>query len=166
MKFNKSALVAGMILATGLSTGCTTTQTTEKEVIRQTSHLDMCLMYANQQDYQNAIRECKIATEQQPSAGAYSNLGAAYVQVGKNNLAMDAMQKAKSMSPNDPFVNYNLATLYSLMDQTDRALESLDTALANGFNNYDSLRFDKDLNNVRGEPEFRKVLEKHNVFIQ
>jgi len=63
-------------------------------------------------------------------------------------------------------VQYNLAAIYSLMNQNDRSLEALDHALENGFNNADALRFDRDLDNVRGEPEFRAILERHKFFIQ
>lgn len=52
------------------------------------------------------------------------------------------------------------------MNQTDLSLEALERALGNGFNNADALRFDRDLDNVRGEPEFRTILERHKFFIQ
>jgi hypothetical protein len=45
-------------------------------------------------------------------------------------------------------------------------MDALDRALGCGFNNYDALRFDKDLDNLRGEPEFRATLEKHKIFLQ
>ena len=45
------------------------------------------------------------------------------------------------------------------------ALDEIDAALAKGFSDYDALRRDPDLENLRRSPEFRKVLEKHKVFI-
>ena len=45
------------------------------------------------------------------------------------------------------------------------ALDEIDAALARGFSDYDALRRDPDLENLRRSPEFRKVLEKHKVFI-
>ena len=47
-----------------------------------------------------------------------------------------------------------------------RALDSLDRALDLGFADYDVLRRDPDLNNLRRHPEYAKVLEKHKVFIR
>jgi tetratricopeptide (TPR) repeat protein len=131
------------------------------------SALQLCLLYANQGDFQNAIRECKRAVQEDPgSAEAYINLGVAYIQVGKNNKALDALREGVRLAPNDPMAQYNLAAIYSLMNQNDRSLEALDIALKNGFNNVDALRFDRDLDNVRGEPEFRTILERHKFFIQ
>ncbi|RWX50682.1 Tetratricopeptide repeat-containing protein [Candidatus Electrothrix marina] len=129
--------------------------------------LQLCLLYANQGDFQNAIRECKRAVQENPnSAEAHTNLGVVYIQVGKNNKALKSIERGASLAPSDPFAQYNLAVIYSLMNQTDLSLEALDRALRNGFNNADALRFDRDLDNVRGEPEFRTILERHKFFIQ
>jgi len=48
------------------------------------SPLQLCLLYANQGDFQNAVRECERAVQNDPnSAEAHTNLGVAYIQVGK-----------------------------------------------------------------------------------
>ena len=99
-------------------------------------------------------------------ANAYANLGGAYMQVGKNNLALEALNEGVKRDPNNTLVLYNLTALHSKLDNTDIALRYLDQTLAKGFKNYDALRFDPDLTNIRGEPEFRKVLEANSVFLQ
>ena len=134
------------------------------------------MTYANQRDYPNAIKEFQASIDTYPTAEAYSNLGVAYMQTGKNNLALDAFKKAEGMAPGYPmtedfwrknnFILYNIAALYSVTDKTDLSLQYLDRALGAGFSNYDAIRFDPDLANVRGDPEFRAVMEKHKVFLQ
>lgn len=79
---------------------------------------------------------------------------------------MDDLKQAEALNSRDKMVHYNYIALYSLQNQLDRALDSLDRALDLGFNNYDALRADPDLNNVRRHPEFTRVLEKHKVFIR
>lgn len=60
-------------------------------------------------DYPNAIRECKRAVEENPnSAEAHTNLGVAYIQVGKNNKALASLRKGAALDPNSPFTQYNL----------------------------------------------------------
>ncbi len=130
------------------------------------SHIDQGLIYANQNDMQNAVIEFKAAVDKSPSVEGYSNLGAAYMKLGKYNLAYDALKRGERLDDDDPNLNYNLMALYSLRDQTDLALVHLEKALANGFANYDAIRFDPDLANLRGEPEFRTTLEAAGVFIQ
>lgn len=170
-----TTMFAGAVLG-GCATAAPTDSSDEADAMQraeadQARELDSCILFANQGDYQNAIRACKDATETGSSnarqtAAAYANLGVAYTQIGKLNLALDALERAEARNSNDPFILYNIAAVHSLRDDTDLSLEYLDQALASGFDNFDALRFDRDLDNVRGEPEFRTVLEDHHVFIQ
>jgi tetratricopeptide (TPR) repeat protein len=122
--------------------------------------------YLRSRDYDNAIKEFTVAIQKFPAYDvAYSNRAVAYMQQKKFNKAMDDLKKAEEINPKNPTVYYNFVALYSLQGQLDRALDSLDRALELGFNNYDALRTDTDLNNVRKHPEFKKILEKHKVFI-
>jgi tetratricopeptide (TPR) repeat protein len=122
--------------------------------------------YLRSRDYGNAIKEFTLAIEKYPNYDtAYSNRAVAYMQQKKFNKAGDDLKKTVEINPKNPTAHYNLVALYSLQNQLDRAIDSLDRALELGFNNYDALRNDPDLNNVRRHPEFRKTLEKHKVFI-
>ncbi|NWF98600.1 MAG: tetratricopeptide repeat protein [Nitrospirae bacterium] len=128
--------------------------------------LQQGMNYLRTHDYDNAIKEFTVAIQKYPNYDvAYSNRAVAYMQQSKFNKALDDLKKAEEINPNNPTVHYNFVALYSLQKQLDRALDSLDRALELGFNNYDALRTDTDLNNVRKHPEFRKILEKHKVFI-
>ncbi len=114
----------------------------------------------------NAIAEFTNAINKDPNyAEAYSNRAVAYMLQGKNNKALDDLKKAKELKPDSATIRYNLASVHSLMGNTDYGLDELDEALAKGFNDYDSLRKDPDINNLRKSREFKKILEKHKVFI-
>ena len=128
--------------------------------------LNIGISYANQGDFGNAVNAFNASIECRKTTEGYSNLGAAYMQQGKLNLAMDALKRAEKKNKKNNVVMYNIAALHSLKDDTDLSLIYIDKALKHGFKQYDALRFDPDLSNVRGEPDFRKVLEKHGVFIQ
>lgn len=122
--------------------------------------------YLKSNDYDNAIKEFTVAIQKYPPYDvAYSNRAVAYMQQKKFNKAMDDLKKAEEINPSNATVHYNFVALYSLQNQLDRALDSLDRTLELGFSNYDALRLDPDLYNVRKHPEFRKILEKHKVFI-
>jgi tetratricopeptide (TPR) repeat protein len=123
--------------------------------------------YVQSEDYGNAIMEFTAAIDKFPNyAIAYSNRAVAYMQQKKFNLAADDLKKASELSPTDPNIYYNLAALYSLEKKLDLSLRALDKALELGFNNYDSLRRDPDLKNLRKDAEYRHVLEKHKVFLK
>lgn len=114
----------------------------------------------------NAINEFSNAIKKDPGyATAYSNRSVAYMMQKKYNLALDDLKKAKELKPSDPAIRYNLASCHSLMGNVDLGFVELDAALANGFNDYDSLRKDPDIANLRKHPDWRKTLEKYKVFL-
>lgn len=123
------------------------------------------------ENYKNAKLEFTKAIELYPKyAEAYSNRGVIYMQQKKYNKSEIDLLKAADIKPKDPYVQYNLAALYSLQKKTDLALDAMDKALELGFNNYDALRptgrgSDPDLKNLRKDPGYKQVLEKHKVFI-
>jgi tetratricopeptide (TPR) repeat protein len=114
----------------------------------------------------NAINEFSNAIKKDPTyATAYSNRAVAYMMQKKYNLALDDLKRAKELKPTDPAIRYNLASCHSLMGNVDLGFVELDAALANGFNDYDSLRKDPDIANLRKNPEWRKTLEKYKIFL-
>jgi len=118
------------------------------------------------ENLENAIAEFSNAINKDPNyAEAYSNRAVAYMLQKKNNKALDDLKKAKEIKPDSATIRYNLASVHSLMGNTDYGLDELDAALSKGFNDYDSLRKDPDINNLRKSKEFKKILEKHKVFI-
>jgi tetratricopeptide (TPR) repeat protein len=122
--------------------------------------------YIREESIDNAVKEFSLAIQKDPGyAEAYSNRAAAYMLQRKFNKADEDLRKAKELSPNSPSVRYNYASLHSLRGNIDLALDEIDAALDKGFSDYDALRRDPDLENLRRSPEFRKVLEKHKVFI-
>ncbi|MGC2063426.1 MAG: tetratricopeptide repeat protein [Thermodesulfovibrionales bacterium] len=168
-------LLAGLLSAVALSAGCKkkeqpqpapaaatapSVEAVPPEVMLNRQGMDLI---ANQ-DYDGAIKQFTLAIEKYPAfEQSYSNRAAALVEQKKLDEAMDDLNKALKINPNNPLVHYNTAAVYSLKNQPDRALVSLDRALELGFNNPDYLLKDPDLNNVRKSREFRKMLKKHKV---
>jgi tetratricopeptide (TPR) repeat protein len=129
-------------------------------------NLQQGMNYMRLRDWDNAIKEFTVAIEKFPQYDtAYSNRAVAYMQQRKFNKADDDLKKGVEINPKNSTLHYNYVALYSLQSKLDRALDSLDKTLELGFNNYDSLRKDPDLNNVRQHPEFRKICEKYKVFL-
>jgi Flp pilus assembly protein TadD len=119
-----------------------------------------------QENIENAINEFSLAIQKDPNyADAYSHRAVAYMQQKKFNKAQEDLKQAKELAPQNAAIRYNFASLHSLKGDVDLALDEIDAALTRGFADYDALRKDPDLDNVRRHPEFRKILEKHKVFI-
>ena len=118
------------------------------------------------ENIENALKEFSVAIQKDPTyAEAYSSRGATYMQQKKFNKAEEDLRRAKELAPTNASVSYNYACLHSLKGNVDLALDEIDAALTNGFTDYDALRLDPDLANLRKHADFRKILEKHKVFI-
>jgi hypothetical protein len=118
------------------------------------------------ENIENAINEFSNAISKDPGyAEAYSNRAVAYMMQKKYNKALDDLKKAKELKPDSASIRYNLASLHSLMGNTDYGMDELDAALERGFNDYEVLRRDPDINNLRKHKDFQRTLEKHKVFI-
>ena len=129
-------------------------------------HFQQGMQYAARRDFSNACKEFTSAIRVSPGyASAYSNRGVAYMQQKKFDLAEDDLKKAVELEPREGRNHYNLACWYSLQDQVGRGLASIDSALANGFNDYQALRKDRDLSALRKNPDWQKTLDKHKVFL-
>jgi len=129
-------------------------------------HIERGLNFMRERDYDNAIDEFTLAIEKNPYYSiVYSNRAVAYMQQQKFDKAADDLNKGAEINPKSTVIHYNFVALYSLQGKIDQALDSLDKTLELGFNNYDALRKDPDLNNVRKHPEFRKICEKYKVFL-
>ena len=115
----------------------------------------------------NAEKELSKAIKLYPNyAEAILNRGVVYMAMHKLNKAEIDLELAKKLDPNNPNVHYNLVCLYSITKRFDLAIDSLDSALSLGFEDYDTLRSDVDLNALRKTKEFVKTCEKHKVFIK
>ena len=64
-----------------------------------------------------------------------------------------------SLRPKDPLVHYNLACSYSLLESRDEAIASLGQAIRLGYRDFEFLEKDPDLDPIRGDPRFKRLVE-------
>ena len=138
----------------------------EPEVIPQEAlrHVQQGLGHVRSREYDSAIGEYTKAIEQYPKyVMAYNDRAAVYVRQNKFDKAKDDLTKALAIDPHNPATYYNTAALYSLQNESSQALDYLEKALVLGFKDYDLLRSDPDLKNIRKNPKFREILKKQGV---
>ncbi len=81
------------------------------------------------------------------------------VQVGNTAKAKAEADNAIKLSPGDPLMQYNAACFYSQMNEKKLALESLKKAIDSGFGEFEWIRRDTDLDNLRTDPDFKELLK-------
>ena len=86
-----------------------------------------------------------------------------YAQVLMSNEKSDQAEKetttALELSPNDSILLYNAACVYSCINKNQLAITTLKNAVAGGFEHYDWIKRDPDLDNIRKEPEFIELIK-------
>jgi beta-lactamase regulating signal transducer with metallopeptidase domain/tetratricopeptide (TPR) repeat protein len=92
-------------------------------------------------------------------ARAWFNLGFASLAGDRPEAAVEGFKKALDLNYRKPTTMYNLACSYARLDQKDQAFDWLFKALDAGFDATGTLRGDEDLDNLRGDPRYRKALE-------
>jgi TolB-like protein/Flp pilus assembly protein TadD len=66
---------------------------------------------------------------------------------------------ALELSPNDNVMLYNAACVYSRINEKKTAINTLRTIVASGFEHYEWIKRDPDLENIRKEPEYVELMK-------
>ncbi len=81
------------------------------------------------------------------------------VIVGKIEEAKKETTSALELNPNDNVMSYNAACVYSRTNEKKLAIETLKNTIIAGFENYDWIKRDPDLENIKNEPEFLELIK-------
>ncbi len=112
-----------------------------------------------QQKWQEAAQAFGDVLKDEPDNGrAWYLLGSTLHALGKFEQAIDAFQKNYAIAKN-PNSLYNIACAYSCLKQTDKAFEWMENALTNGAAFFVNLDTDKDLDNIRNDVRYKKMLD-------
>lgn len=83
-------------------------------------------------------------------------LGDLYTKQGRVEEGLKVDEKLAQLRPNDETVLYNLACSYSLVNNVDEALVNIKRAFDCGYDNFDYLERDNDLDNLRQDKRFKE----------
>ena len=82
------------------------------------------------------------------------------IQAKKYDLAISTLTTDSLLMPDNWRILYNLTCAYSLKGDKRRAIESLAKAVQKGFTNLRELERNEQLDPIREEPRFKKILEE------
>jgi hypothetical protein len=78
--------------------------------------------------------------------------------MGKDQQAKEEASNALELSPEDPVMMYNAACFYSRARDVETALAMLKKAISFGFEHYEWLKRDPDLENIRKIPGYLEII--------
>ncbi|MBI2678956.1 MAG: protein kinase [Candidatus Koribacter versatilis] len=87
-------------------------------------------------------------------------LAARFAELQRGDEAVQHLQVAAALRPNDTNVLYNAACTYGLLQRKREALDTLKQALDAGFGNHDWAARDPDLACLHNDPEFLALLKR------
>lgn len=90
---------------------------------------------------------------------AYMFYATDLAQAGRVDEAKVQASKALELSPGDPLMLYNGACFYARMGEGERAMESLKSAVESGFENYEWIKRDADLESIRNDPAYKELMK-------
>jgi len=81
-------------------------------------------------------------------------------RLGRKEEGLHWAEQALAIDPEDGGVRYNVACLYALEGETEKAIATLEEAIQVGFGNKGWIEHDPDLDPIRGHPRFKTLLER------
>ncbi|MBI4846939.1 MAG: hypothetical protein HY810_10795 [Candidatus Omnitrophica bacterium] len=84
-------------------------------------------------------------------------LAEAYTRSGAFRKGLEIDQRLARLKPADPIVHYNLACSYSLTGEIDKGIESLNTAVRLGYNEFGYMQADADLAQLRKDQRYQEM---------
>jgi TolB-like protein/Flp pilus assembly protein TadD/tRNA A-37 threonylcarbamoyl transferase component Bud32 len=89
----------------------------------------------------------------------YFGAGAALAG-GQKDKALNWLERALAVDPEDPLILYNVACVYAQMSKTEEAIDCLERTVSHGGTGHrEWMRHDSDLDSLRGNPRFEALLK-------
>ncbi|MBI4322942.1 MAG: hypothetical protein HY596_01555 [Candidatus Omnitrophica bacterium] len=101
----------------------------------------------------------RLLNEKPNFVEALMALGEAYTRRGWHEKGLEIDRRLTQLKAQDPVIWYNLACSLSLLKRLDESLEALQRAMALGYDDFEFLAKDPDLDVLRRSPQFRRFLE-------
>jgi len=92
--------------------------------------------------------------------GAWIELGHVYTRAKRYEEGLAVDQELVRRVPKDSTVRYNLACSLALLGRKEEALDTLEEAVALGYEDPEHLMADDDLASLRGETRFRGIVRQ------
>jgi len=94
------------------------------------------------------------------NADVLKSLGMLYAETGDDTSAADVFTMLVRLRPDSPDVHYNIACLHARTGRVNEAEEWLRKAVDKGFSNWNLLKNDRDLENIRNTTFYRELMER------
>ncbi|HLU48962.1 MAG TPA: tetratricopeptide repeat protein [Planctomycetota bacterium] len=100
------------------------------------------------------------ATSRERDVELLSQLGDIYSRLGLLQKGLEVDETLVRLRPHEPLYHYNLACSHSRLGHVESALAALKEAIRLGYQNFEHLRNDSDLDNLKRDKRFQALLRQ------
>jgi tetratricopeptide (TPR) repeat protein len=92
---------------------------------------------------------------------AMNRLAVVHMIKEEYDKAISIFKKLIELQPNDAIAHYNISCMYSRKNNIEESISWLMKAIKKGYNNWDLIKTDKDLENIRGSSYYKELVKDH-----
>ena len=100
----------------------------------------------------------KIIRDNPDYIEALKALADSYTKIGEHKKGLNIDKRLALLQNNDETVFYNLACSYALLKMSNKAFEALEKAVSLGYNDISHMQADTDLDSIRKDDRFIKII--------
>ncbi|RJP80133.1 MAG: tetratricopeptide repeat protein [Desulfobacteraceae bacterium] len=135
----------------------------ELEPKNHTLHYQLGQQYYRKGDAEAAVLEYRKAIELKTDyADAIYNLAILFAEHKEYNKAISLFNALTALTPDNLSIYYNIACMYAGQYRPKEAVAWLEKAVRKGYNNWNLIKTDKDLSNIRNSLQFKNFIQKND----
>lgn len=92
---------------------------------------------------------------------ALNHLAISYAIKGHYDKALSYLKKSTELKPDGADAFYLTASIYARQKEIEKSIESLEKALQRGYNNWEHIKTDDNLKNIRSSSKFKMLIKGH-----
>jgi len=125
-------------------------------------YLELGNMYSIKGELNKAIAQYQKAISLQPDfPEALYHLAKLHIKRGEHEKALSLYQKVITLIPDNPSVYYNIACIYANQNKPEESVVWLKKAVEKGFNDWEHIKTDSDLDNIRSSSYYKEFIKEH-----
>ena len=138
-------------------------QSTKTDPLNPALYTKLGDVYRQLGEYDESIGQYQKAIAIQPNyVQAMYGLVLVYSNRQEYVKALDVLQKIRQLQPGNPELYYNTACIYAKQSKPDEAIAWLKQSIEKGFHNWDLIKKDPDLTNIRDTAFVNKLIKDHD----